>query len=349
MALGIPSIDATEHRQDHENFGDVCKVHYKEGIIKDFGVSRKDPITLDDTCTVEIDGGDNPGVPIFYHCRKGFYDDSVATLKSNKALKRAAWAFRAGQKVKVMMYEDKPYAVLGHNEPPVYGDPEAPRQCVDLMRLQWHRSIGTGRAPYVPPKIPITEDFLNWFMFNTDWHNITYQTSGPREFVGKDQLPIEPDGGVAQFPHRARHIFGMREQQYGTMVYYLGDWMLVVGPVAYIFKVYAIGMPAPITGTLSVDAAVWTPERHEVWMANARAKEERYGTGGGNFQQFSMDLMMGYPYVGTTPQVGFANLLLNRFRLTGAGESPKWILSQFWTYDWDREATDPDTPNTPNG
>jgi hypothetical protein len=41
--------------------------------------------------------------------------------------------------------------------------------------------------------------------------------------------------------------------------------------------------------------------------------------------------------------------LQKRFYLTGAGESPKWILSEFWTWDPDRQATDPTTPNTPAG
>jgi hypothetical protein len=348
MSLSIPSKSDLEHRQNHKNFGDVYKVHYKEGVIKDFGVSDTILFTLDDTCTVEVDGGPVSGVPIFYHCRKDFYDDQVSAKRENKALNHAAWAFRVGQKVKVMMYEDAPYAVIGHNGPPVYGDPKAPRKCLDIFRLQWHRSIGSGRVPYEPPDIPVTEGWLNWFMFQEDWHSIHYRATTQEEFTDKDEPPVEPNGDVAELPHRARHIFGMREQQFGTMVYYLGDWMVVVGPVAFFMMVYAIGMPAPITGSLSVRAGIWTPERHEIWMANAAAKEKAYGPGG-NFNPFNMDLLTAYPYVDTYNQAKFTKIFMDRFRLTGAGESPKWLLSEFWTYDWDREATDPDTPNTPAG
>ena len=40
MTLSAPSLSDVNHRQDHEDFGDVYNVHYKEGIIKDFGVSN---------------------------------------------------------------------------------------------------------------------------------------------------------------------------------------------------------------------------------------------------------------------------------------------------------------------
>lgn len=350
MTLGNPSKGDRDHRQDHENFGDVYKVHYKEGIIKDFGISNTTLFALDDTCTVEIDGGPVSGVPIFYHCRKDYYDAQVSTKRENGALNHAAWAFRAGQKVKVMMYEDIPYAVIGHNEPPVYGpDLKAPRKCLDIFRLQWHRSIGSGRTTYRPPDMPVTEGWLNWFMFQEEWHSIHYRATTQEEYVDKDDPPIEPNGDVAELPHRARHIFGMREQQFGTLVYYLGDWMVVVGPMAYFMMVYAIGMPAPITGSLTVYAGVWNPERHEIWMENARQKEEKYGEKDTHFAQLSMDLLTNYPYVDTYYQPKLTQVLMDRFRLTGAGESPKWILSEFWTYDWDREATDPTTPNTPEG
>lgn len=350
MALSIPSKNALEHRQDHANFGDVSKTHYKEGIIRDFGVSDTALMALDDTCTVEIEGGSVSGIPIFYHCRKGFYENNIREKRENGALTHAAWAFRAGQKVKVMMDGDAPYAVIGHNEPPVYGsDLKAPRKCVDLFRLQWHRSIGSGRTTYRPPELPVTEGWLNWFMFQEAWHSVTYQASTQTEYAGKDDPPIEPNGDVAEFPHRAKHIFGMREQQFGTMVYYLGDWLLVVGPVAFFINVYAIGMPGPITGSLSMRAGIWSPEREEIWLENALKKEKAYGTSGSMFNPFNMDLLTAFPYVDTYPQKKFTDIFMKRFAGTGGGESPKWILSQFWTYDWDRLPTDPNTPNTPAG
>lgn len=347
MTLGIPSKSDQEHRQDHENFGDVYKVHYKEGIIRDFGVSATDPFTLDDTCTVEIDGGPVAGVPIFYHCQKDF-GEGVRRKQESGALKYAAWGFRVGQKVKVMLYEDAPYAVIGHNQPQVYGDPKAPRKCSDIFRFQWHRSIGEGRAPYRPPMIPTQDWWLNWFMFQENWHSIHYRASTQEEFTGVDDPPVDSKGNLMEFPHRAKHIMGMSEHQFGTMVYYFGDWLLVVGPVAFIIGVYAIGMPGPLTGSVSVRAGIWTPEKEEIWLENARQKEKAYG-GTGQFVPVNLDLLTGYPYVETYHQTKFTNVFMKRFALTGGGWSPKWILAEFWTYDWDRVATDPDTPNTPAG
>jgi hypothetical protein len=350
MTVSFAKKTDLNHRIDHEIFEDVARVHYMEGTIKDFGVSQTSLLTLDDTCTVEVLGGSYSKVPIFYHCREGFYDNTVRLRRETGALTHAAWGFKAGQKVKVAFDGAKPLAVFDHNTPQVYGDdPKGPYKCLDIFRLQWHRSIGSGRAPYQPPDLPVTEDWLNWFMFQKDWHTLHYRCTTQEEYCDKNDPPVEPDGHVAELPHRSRHIFGMREQQFGTMVYYLGDWMVVVGPVAYFMMVYAIGMPAPITGTVTVYAGVWTPERHELWMENARRKEEKYGEKDTHSAQLSMDLLTGYPYVNTYYQPKFTKTFMDRFRMTGAGESPKWILSEFWTYDWDRQATDPNTPNTPDG
>jgi hypothetical protein len=352
MTPSAASKSDLEHRLDHENFGEVYQVHYKEGIIKDFGLSSTNPLTLDDTCTVEVDGGAYPGVPIFYHCRRGYYDDQVATKRESGALNHGAWAFRAGQAVKVMMDGDVPYAVIGHNEPQTYGqDSKAPRKCLDVFRIQWHRAIGGGRVPYQKPISPIgeTPGWLNWFMFQTTWHSIFYRASIQEEVTGIDDPFVEPDGNPIELPHRAKHIFGMREQQYGTVVFYLGDWLIVVGPAAYILSVYAVGMPGPITGSVWVNAGIWTPEREEIWLENARRKEQVYGTGGGHFVPINTDLLTGYPYVDTHIQSKFTKTFMDRFKGIAAGYSPKWILTEFWTYDWDREATDPNTFNTPAG
>jgi len=300
---------------------------------------------------VEVEDGEYAGVPFFYHCRPGYYDSQVATRRAGtKALYHAAWGFRAGQKVVVAFREEAPMAVMGHNEEPIYGeDKKAPRRCLDIFRFQWHRSIGSGRVPYRPPAIPVTPEWLNWFMFNTDWHSIHYRCTTQEEFTAIDGAPVEPDGNVAALPHRAKHIFGMMEQQYGTMVYYVGDWLVVVGPVAYIISVYGIGMPAPITGSVTVFAGIWTPERETVWLENARKKEELYGTSGSRFQPINTALFTDFPYVNTFLQNKFTSTFMQRFYLTGAGQAPKWILTEFWLYDWDRVASVPGTPNTPAG
>ena len=350
MGNPIRSVSGLNHRLDHDLFEDVAKVHYKEGVIKDFGLTSTNPLVLNDTCTVETADGPYAGVPIFYHCRPGYYDSQVATKQDNKSLNHAAWGFRAGHKVVVAIREDKPLAVLGHNEEQVYGDDtKAPWKCLDVFRFQWHRSIGSGRVPYRPPMIPVQDWWINWFMFQEDWHSIHYRGVTQEEFTGIDEAPVEPDGRPAEMPHRAKHIMGMREHQYGTMVYYVGDWLVVVGPVAFIIGVYGIGMPAPITGSVSVRAGIWTPEREEIWLENARKKEERYGESNSAFTPIDPSLFTDFPYASTYAQSKFTSTFMKRFYLTGGGQAPKWILTEFWMYDWDRVASVPGTPNTPAG
>jgi hypothetical protein len=351
MGNPLRSLTTLNHRLDHDLFEDVGKVHYREGIIEDFGVSNTSLFTLDDTCTVNVEGyGSFRGVPIFYHCRPGYYDSTVGTKRDdNKGLHHSAWGFRAGQKVVVMMREEAPVAVLHHNERSTYKpDDKAPWKCLDIFRFQWHRSIGSGRTTYRPPQLPVTPGWLNWFMFQEEWHSIHYRCTTQEEFSAIDEAPVEPDGDVVELPHRAKHIFGMREQQFGTMVYYLGDWMIVVGPVAYFLSVYGIGMPAPITGSVSIRAGIWTPERDAIWLENARLKEQVYGTGDG-WRAFNTTLITDFPYVDTYHQAKFTATFMNRFYLTGGGMAPKWILTEFWLYDWDRVASIPGTPNTPAG
>ena len=186
-------------------------------------------------------------------------------------------------------------------------------------------------------------------MFQEAWHSIHYRVTTQEEFTAVDDPPEEPDGGVAVLPHRAKHIFGMREQQYGTMVYYLGDWLLVVGPVALIIGCYGIGMPAPITGSISVRAGIWTPEREAIWLENARKKEERYGTGGGSFSPIDTSLFTDFPYVDTYDQPKFTNLLQKRFYLTGAGRVPQVDSDRVLALGLGPAGHVPGTPNTPAG
>ena len=343
----LRSLNPYNHRFDHLNLGEVHEVHYAQGVIRNFGVSNQNPLTLDDTCTVEVEGGEYAGVPIVYHCRKDFFDAQVGTLQGNKSLNHAAWGFRAGHKVKVMFHKNQPVAVLGHNEAPVHypGDPKAPWPCLDVFRLQWHRTIGTERTQFRGGK-GTTDAWQNWFGFDAAWYSQHYRASTQEPWKGFCEAPVAPDGTLLDLPHRARHIFGMSELRWGTIVWYAGDWLIVVGPVAFIFMVFSLGMPAPMTGQILVQAAVWTPEREQEWLAVGKRKEEEAGAGGGIWPHLYTEI----PYPHMVDQSKFSSLFMNRFSGPQEGQyKPKWIVSEFWTYDWDRLPTDPNTPNTPEG
>jgi len=337
MGNPLRSLTTLNHRLDHDLFEDVAKVHYKEGIITDFGVTEVNPITLDDTCTVEVDGNPYVGVPIFYHCRPGYYDAAVGTKREdNKALHHSAWGFRAGHKVVVMIREDTPMAVLGHNEKPLYGlDKKAPWPCLDILKLRWHLINLWGQALTIP------------------WHHIHYKASTQTEWTKTVDSPgLDPLGNPLVLPHRARHIFGKAERQMWQNAYYMGDWLLVVGPIAYIFVVYNASSMAGLGGVygtaIIVFASIWTPEKEESWLRTAARKESRWEQA--NPLTPVWDLLTEFPYEGMTAQTKFTNTLNDKFGMgisVEGGYAPKWITAEFWTCDWDRMPTDPNTPNTP--
>lgn len=341
------SYDASNHRIDHDQFEDVALVNYKEGTIKDFALSSTNPITPAGTVSVEVEGGGGgqiDGLPIFYHCRKGWFDSKVGNLKANKSLEFAPWGFRVGDKVVCMFRENQPVAVLGHSETPVYFEDEekAPWTCNDIIRLQWHRTIGTS-GQTTDPKIPTQDWWKNWFRYQGTWHCLHFRASTQELWKDFDVAPTHEGKGIT-LPHRARHIFGMKELRWGTIIWYSGDWLIVCGPIAYIFQVFSLGMPAPITGQMQVMAAVWTPEREEEWIAVGAAKEKEIGTGGGMWPHLYTEIP--YPYMVT--QAKFTDLLMKKLAGVTA-YTPKWIVSEFWAFDHRRAASDPNTPNTPAG
>lgn len=351
MAVEFRSKTDREHRADHDKFRDVYNVHFAEGTIKDFGLLSTNPLAFDDTVTVEVGGASYAGVPIFYHCRKDFYDGDVSKMRSSKALNHAAWGYRVGQKVKVMFEGNALRAVVGHNEAPVYchpeGDPKAPWPCLDVFRIQWHRTIGTETGGLRPPDIPTQDWWTWWFGHSAEWLTLYYRASTQEEATDIDEPYVEPDGKLINTPHRMRHIMGMSEKEIGTIVYYIGDWLWVIGPAAYIFWVYAIGMPGPLTGQVQVFGTVWTPEREEAWLAEA-IRREKVLKQAGVFQPFPVELMF-LNYKDMVAQTKFQKTFQDRFVMKVDQFRPKWIFTEFWGYDWEREATDPSTPNTIEG
>ena len=302
MAIKPKRKDDRLYLVDHDTFGDVYRCTYKEGTITDFGVEKTDPFTLNDTCTVELQGGGIArNVPIFYHCRKGYYDDQVATLRLSGALRGGARAFRTGQKVQVMMYDDaNAQFVMGHNEG------TRPKACQDIFKMR----------------------FYGW---EGRWHEIHYCVSQQKEYGGLDQAMAEPDGRPLKLTKKQRRLFGFREVQGGTVVQYYGDWLIVVGPLMLIFRVASVGMPGPNTGWVKIYAGIWTKEREEEAIAIGKEKEAKLPTGIWGYMN-PMDFEIDYP--GTYLQTPFTNVLNARFKGYTLPQ-PRWIYTEFYTQDWE--------------
>lgn len=332
MTVKVRQIGDRQYRHDFEDWGDVYKAPWREGTIVGFGLSSQNPLTFDDTVDVEVGGLKYYGLPLFYHCRPGFYGPEVSTLNPDgKSLNHAAWAFRVGHKVKVIYRESDPVAVLGHN------DGKPPRKCLDIFRLQWHRHFGdVGETK--PPIIPAEDWWLRWFKYSADWWYLHYRASTQEEYGTFNMLPEEPDGNPMILNCRQIHLFGKKEVRWGTVVYYAGDWLVTVGPASYIIQVQASGMPGPLTGQIVVQAAVWTPGLEEAAIENGLKKEHDYGSPG-TFGMIWPKLLVDYPYPGFSVQTKFTRTFHDRF--TGTHDDPrwrpKWITAQYWAYDWDRD------------
>jgi len=208
--------------------------------------------------------------------------------------------------------------------------------------VQWHRTIGTEDNS----DKPLPDGWGNWFKYQALWHCLHFRASTQELWKSLDAAPEAPDGAFVTLPHRAKHIFGMKELQWGTIVWYAGDWLILVGPIAYVITVFSLGMPYPVTQSLLIQAAVWTPERETEWIAVGAQKEAEAGSGG-IWPHLYTEIP--YPYMQT--QSTFTKSMSDIF--VGFGSDPnyraKWIVSEFWVYDWDRAASDQNTPNTPAG
>lgn len=303
-----------EHRYNHENFGDVYSASFKEGIIRGFGLSNTDPITLDDTCDVEVEGRLYPSIPIFYHCRKGFYDDDVATLRNNHSLNRAAWAFRVNHRAKVMFNGDVPLAVIGHNDDQYVSWPR-PRKCLDLFKLHT----------------------ISWYKGLPDLNRV-FKTSTQLAYSARNEPEIEPDGTKIVWNCQQQRIFGEKDRNLGTVMYFFGDWFILVGPVAYILRLYTVGLPMPAILNVGMSAAIWTPELEDYAIVTGQKKEDYMDSLGWwwNLPLTMNTLEATYRYEGFYHQTFFTGTM--RRELLGMAEqlAPRWSRGEAWVYDWDR-------------
>lgn len=330
MAVEPRSKDGLDYRLDHRNLGDVGKVRIERGKITDVWSYYDDPFIPIGLVDVEVEGTEHRQVPLFYHCRKDWPEKDTFTDRLNEwgALECSAWAFRCDQRVKVLFYEEKAMYVLGHEDPSIYykTDPREPRPCCDVMRMQWKQ----------------------WFN-NVGWNTIHFRLSRPGiVWKGLNQPANDMSGSPIPLPQRARHIFGMKERLMFTSMWYAGDWLVVVGPVAYIIQVYSMGLPLPTTAELVVEAGVWTKRREEQWIAVGAEREKAADSG-----VYQSGILTQIPYTDVVYQSDLSTALNNLFvgfpMPADPSYWPRWIWTEFWTHDAERPASVPGTPNTPAG
>lgn len=129
------------YRLDHADFGEVCKTTFAKGVITDIKKVEDDPIAVESLVKVEVEGqGESEFIPLFHQPRKGYWDtedhQAQEFNQENKCFENAWMSFRGGDKVKVMLREDKPAAVVGHLD-------GIPRIGEDIFKL-FFNSIGGG-------------------------------------------------------------------------------------------------------------------------------------------------------------------------------------------------------------
>lgn len=329
MAVEPRSLDRLEYRLDHKTLGDLSKVRIMRGKITDVWSYYNDPFIPLGLVDVEVEGTTWRQVPLFYHCRKDWPEKDKFTDRLNEwgALCSSEWAFRCDDYVKVMFYEESPIYVLGHDEPAVYykNDPREPRPCSDILRMQW--------------KVWFSSEFVSMHVRMGDPTKIWKRVNEPALDLQRNPVPL---------PHRARHIFGMKERLMFTTMWYAGDWLVVIGPVAYIFQVYSVGLPLPVTAQLRVEAGVWTKEREQAWIANGAKREEAANRG-----VYQSGIATDIPYSDVVYQTQLSDVFNQLFVGFPMPSDPiywaRWVWTQFWFYDNHRAATDPNTPNTPEG
>jgi hypothetical protein len=290
------SLYEGSYRKDHTNFGEVYETTYEVGKVTAFGQEKTDPLTLDETMTVEIGEAEHSGIPIFYHCKKGWYSEDSGALLENGALRHGSLAFTNDKQVKVMFQRAAPVAVIG------YAD-NKPRHCLNIIKMQ------------------ITD-------YGGNKHTYHYRVTDQSLYAGRNVAALDQNGEEIQCSRKGMIVAGQREIQFGTVIYYLGDHLVVLGPFMWMIQIYAIGLPLPLTGQLWVSMAPYSKDLYDSTIALGAEKES----------QFPSAIFMPLPtqryYPGFTVQTAFSKVLTGLFGQYLAPQ-PRWIYTKLWAQDWD--------------
>jgi hypothetical protein len=274
-SLEILSPRPDSHRINHPDLGDVHKTTYAEGLITDMGVISANPLMPADTCTVECGEKEFENVPLFFHCRQDSRHPEGRTPRDNKGLQNAAWGYRAGDRVKVMLQEGEAAAVLGLADNPVKapGDFDL-RRCPYLVRVVLFARLtmyplpsGTWESHFV---------YLDLITQTVYHHHVQpgYVTGSNQPIYdswGHDMEEQDPAYPSYKSPYwcklQARRIlYNNSGPADDTLAH--SDYLVIIGPAMYIWRLtsrfWKVG-PNPDDERFSTDleiyAAIYAKER----------------------------------------------------------------------------------------
>lgn len=286
------------YRLDHEDFGEVHKVTYKTGELLGSNHSSLDPFTPSDTFDVKVDEGEFKDVPVFYHCKEGYYSDKSGEILPNGALRHGSLAFDPEKhKVKIMFKDSQPEYIIGHED-------GKPRHCLNLFKFQ----------------------IQDWAQQQSQY---SYLCTDQELYSDLGKPILDKKGKQIEFGEEAIMLAGHAEIKLFTSTYYMGDWLIILGPMMFIWSVYAVCMPLPFTGDILVQAAPYSKELKEQTIAEGANKEKNYS----NLPSFVNPTGWNRIYPGFTMQTKFTNLLRNQFQ-GWKNPQPRWIFCKFFAQTW---------------
>lgn len=290
-------FDSKNYRQDLEDFGEVYRVTYQTGELLRARASKLDPLTPSDTYDVKVKEGELPNVPVFYHCKEGYYSDNSGELLPNGALRHGSLAFDPDKhEVKILFKDSNPKFIIGHKD-------GKPRHCLNLFKFQ----------------------IQDWAQQKSQYSYLCTE----QELYTDLGAPIrDKKGKELKFEEEAIMLAGHAEIKFATVNYYLGDWLIHLGPMLFIWSVHAICLPLPFTGDIFMQAAPYSKELKEQAIAEGRQKEAQFPTA------IFSPVPMPREYKGFTRQTKFTALLRKQFQ-GWKNPQPRWIFCKFFSQTWD--------------
>ncbi|MFZ5452433.1 MAG: hypothetical protein ACOZF2_11285 [Thermodesulfobacteriota bacterium] len=285
------------YRQDHEDFGEVYKVTYKTGELLRAGASQLDPLTPSDAYDVKVKSGEFANVPVFYHCKEGYYNNRSGDLLANGALRHGSLAFDPEKhEAKIMFREANPEFIIGHED-------GKPRHCLNIFRFQ----------------------IQDWYRTKSQY---SYLCTEQELYSDLGEPILDKKGKEIEFDtQEAIMLAGHAEIKFASVNYYLGDWLIHLGPMLFIWSVHAICLPLPFTGDIFMQAAPYSKELKEQAIAEGKEKESKFPTA------IFSPVPMPREYKGFTRQTKFTNLLRSQFQ-GWKRPQPRWIFCKFFAQTW---------------
>ena len=237
MANEINEIEAGASRINHPVYRDVYNTTFDKDVIVDFEMA--DDGKLSGICQTAKYGW----LPVFYHCKRHCYTESIADLESNDSLNGGVMAFEVKHDVKVLLEKEKPRFVIDHFE-----QHNPPYMCADIFRLTFPTWSGEG-------------------------HEQFYICSDAGILVGG----VDHYGDTPNCDQDEIILFGQREFQTGTVQNYWSDRFVKIGPVFYIVRIDSIGLPGILTKSFVVFKNVWTQEREDLCIEIGAIAEKTIG------------------------------------------------------------------------